>query len=94
MMPEQSPYAPQHSYQIPPELQAVINDALAAQRAEFEAQMKAQQDQITLLSSALSGVFVTVTPEHAGGPGTETAATWSQWEQERSYAAKEALHAP
>lgn len=76
-------------YAIPADLQQIIEQALAAQRADFEAQQKVLQDQITVLQSSIHGAPVTMLAEHSAGPGNQTAETWGQFHQERSWAEKE-----
>jgi len=54
--------------------QAMIDQALARQA-------EAHNEAIRQMASSLRGSVVTFVPYHAGGPGTEIAETWSQWEQ-------------
>lgn len=76
------------------ELNQIVADALTRDRAERDAQhdaeIKALRDQVSGLQSMLSSNVVTGIAEHAGGPGTEIAETWSQYEQTKARAAAEA----
>lgn len=75
------------------ELTAIIRQALAAQKSDTDAQMRALTDQIAGLQASISGTVPALIREHGAGPGTDTAETWSQWEQERAWLAREAASA-
>lgn len=68
------------------QVQALIDSALAKQAEAHNAHLQA-------LAASMRGSVASMVPEHSGGDGTEIAETWSQWEQERAYAAAEAARA-
>jgi hypothetical protein len=68
------------------QVQGIVNEALARQT-------EAHQQELQTLMASLRGSVVTYIPEHAGGPGTEIAATWSQYEQTKAQQAAEAAKA-
>ena len=65
------------------QVQAMIDQALARQAAGY-------QEQLNQMAASLRGQVVTFIPEHGGGPGTEIAPTWSQWEQTKAQEAADA----
>jgi len=76
------------------DVQKMIDAQLDKVRSDHEAQIaelsaKSDQLQAQLDAARASAVPITSVPEHSGGPGTEIAPTWSQYEQEKSRAAKE-----
>lgn len=75
------------------ELTAIIRQALAAQADEHSTQMRALSDQVTGLQASIAGSVPILIPENASGPGTDTAETWSQWEQDQAWLAREAASA-
>lgn len=64
------------------EVQRAINEALTRQQSQYEAHIAGIRAEMDTLRGA--GVSEATVPEHAGGPGTEIAETWSQYEQELS----------
>src|SRR5260221_10365029 len=77
----------------PESVQAMIDEQLASVRAEHAQEIAGIQVQLDEARKAAAGAPVTFVPEHAGGPGTEIAETWSAWEQSLAYAAAEAAKA-
>ncbi len=74
----------------PESVQAMIDEQLASMRAEHAQEIAGIQVQLDEARKAAAGAPVTFVPEHAGGPGTEIAETWSAWEQSLAHAAAEA----
>src|SRR5258708_38967644 len=71
----------------------MIDEKLASVRAEHAQEIAGIQVQLDEARKAAAGAPVTFVPEHAGGPGTEIAETWSAWEQSLAHAAAEAARA-
>lgn len=63
---------------------AQILQELQELRAENERKTQELSDMQQQLLASQAGQIATTVPEHAGGPGTNVAPTWSQWEQELS----------
>jgi hypothetical protein len=76
------------------QLQALIHEALRAQKADHDAQMSGMQSTLDALAKTISGTTPTFTPEHAGGIGLEVFPTWSQYEQEKAWLAAERTREP
>lgn len=75
------------------QLAAFVREQLAAEREALQkahnAEIAGLKAQVTALAASVAGTVPITIPEHAAGAGLELAQTWSQWEQERSYAAHE-----
>jgi hypothetical protein len=65
------------------QIQEQISKALATQDEKHA-------KEIARLMESIRGNVLTFIAEHGGGPGTEIADTWSQFEQHRAYLADEA----
>lgn len=69
------------------QVQQQISDALAAQKVSHDAELAA------LYESLRTSGQISYIPTHGAGPGSDVADTWSQYEQQRAYAADEARRA-
>lgn len=72
------------------QLQALVHQALADQKASHDAEIAGLKTTVEALSKSLAGNVPTFTPEHSAGHGVAIHPTWSQYEQELAYAATEA----
>jgi hypothetical protein len=77
------------------DVQRQIDAALAQQRQQNQEQLQQLRDEHaaqvdSLIASINAGPPIAAVPEHAGGPGTQIAATWSLAEQTAAREAAEA----
>jgi hypothetical protein len=85
--PEES--APADVMMTAEQVQALIDQTVARSEAKYEAQISQLQTDLASAQAAHAALITTKVPEHAGGPGTEIAETWSMAEQAASFLAKE-----
>lgn len=71
------------------QLQAMVEQALAKERAASQAQIDALKSTVQTLSASISGTTPTFIQEHGGGVGSKIHETWSQFEQAALIAARD-----
>ena len=81
------------------QVQALIDQQLQALQSRHEEEIQSLREEMdakvsAAAQSAVAQLVQTFVPDHAGGPGTTIAETWSQYEQAQQHAAREAASHP
>jgi hypothetical protein len=71
---------------MPPDNKENKTPTFAEEKMSNEDLAKAVRDLRNELAATRAGMPLTLTPEHAAGPGMDFAETWSQYEQEQAIA--------
>jgi hypothetical protein len=71
---------------MPPDKSENKTPTFAEEKMTTEELAREVRDLRNELAATRAGMPLTLTPEHAAGPGMEFAPTWSQYEQEQAIA--------